>query len=387
MTNLKSGPEPPPYYPPSLSELIILIFHTGPSGVRTELDTLSQRLGHEVIVEVDWQGLLDQYGEQKDPKIVHGVCDIIYAWCIELREITSDPERDDWMVELLTRVVESGGKLRVVVDVWDSAKLGTSWSDERRGFVVHMPKHFLFVRRVVLSGYNVIRDQFKKIFASCEFQATEEGKKVSKPELGMRTGTAPELASGLEELGLRDDDSMGEGSSGAAGVMSANAANSKTTTGITTASSSAGPTLNATPFPTLDSVPSLLELCSMPPYHLTITEDSNGWIRLRGSHGPSIRFIDLYISKWTPNVLMESEDMPPMEGCSMEHGNHTGTFNNPMRTLKIRQDVSLAHVRRPLSMTAPMVLAIVQGTLGYKVVWQGSGEYRLRRDEPFEMQE
>lgn len=294
-------------------------------------------------------------------------------------------QNDGWLNELLTRVVEGGGKLRVIADIWDSTKVGTSWSDERKGFVVHLPKHFLFVRRACGRGTSVLCDDFKERFQSCKFQAMEEEKEDSKPKLGKQTGTATELASGLEQLGVRDDNLGGEGSMSTAGtvVTSKIIANSKTTT--TTTSSSTELTPNTTPFPTLDSVPSLPELCSKPPYHLTIAEETAGWISIRGSHSPSIRFIDLYISKWTPDVVMNSEDTPPIEGRPLVGRNLASTLNSPMSTLTIRKDVPLARSKRPLSMTVPMVLAIVQGTQGYEVVWQGSGEYRLRRDTPFEM--
>lgn len=308
---------------------------------------------------------------------------------MELRSFLSDTKNDDWLNELLTRVVEGGGKLRVIADLWDSTKMSTSWSDERKGFVVHLPKHFLFVKRAVGRGTSERRNDFKGCFQSCNFQTTEEEKEDSKPKLGKQTGAATELASGLEQLGVRDDNLGGEGSSAAAvvaaGVTGANSANSKTTTTTTTNSSSTGPTRYTTLFPTLDSVPSLPELCSMPPYHLTIAEETAGWISIRGSHGPSIKFIDLYISKWTPDVVMNSEDAPPVDGRPLLSGINSDVLNSPMSTLTIRKGVHLGLSKRPLSMTVPMVLAIVQGTLDYKVVWQGSGEYRLRRDAPFEM--
>lgn len=293
---------------------------------------------------------------------------------MELRLILDRAEMDDWLIKLLTRLVEAGGKLRVMLDVWEDVKLGTSWSEERGGFFVHLPKHFLFVRRAWNKGEDVLSEEFKKSLLSC-FQATEKGKEDSKPEPGKGAGTATELESGLEQLSVRDETGAAEAASAAACKTKPTTANSKTTT--TSSASSTQP--KPTTFPTVASLPSLAEICSKPPYHITIQDSSNsnpGWISILGSHGASLKLIDQYISKWTPDVVMESEDKPP-------HVTIDRVVNGAVSTLMVRKMVQGAGAKRRQSVTVPVVLAIVEGTLGYEVVWQGSGEYRLRRDAPF----
>ena len=357
----------PPYYPPSIAQLITQYFVSETSVIQSQLALLSRDLGHEVIVEADWQRLLDEFGEQQNPTIVKVAAEIVIAWTIEVYRILDDPKSDDWMGKLLTHLVEAGGKLRVMLDMWENTQVGTSWSDERKGFFVHLPKHFFFVRKTFNRGLDPVREEFKKSLPLCSFQATEKGKEDSKPEPGKGAGTATELELGLKQLSVRDE------------KRKVTATNSKATT--TSSTSSAQP--KPSQFPTVASLPSLSEICSKPPYHITIQDNSNpirdnsrkpGWIRIHGSHGSSLKFIDQYISKWIPHVVMESEDSPPTID---------GVVNGALSTLTIRKKVSGALAARGQSVTVPMVLAIVEGTLGYEVVWQGDGEYRLRRDAPF----
>ncbi|KAK3946797.1 hypothetical protein QBC32DRAFT_329034 [Pseudoneurospora amorphoporcata] len=231
-----------------------------------------------------------------------------------------------------------------MLDVWENIQVGTSWSDERKGFFIYLPEYFFFVRKAFNRGLDPVREEFKKSLPLCSFQATEKGKEDSKPEPGKGAGTATELESGLKQLSVRDEKRK---------------------------------------FPTVASLPSLSEICSKPPYHITIQDNSNpirdnsrkpSWISIHGSHGSSLKLIDQYISKWIPHVVMESEDSPPTIN---------GVVNGALSTLTIRKKVSGALAARGQSMTVPIVLAIVEGTLGYEVVWQGDGEYRLRRDAPF----
>ncbi|KAK3488514.1 hypothetical protein B0T13DRAFT_406487 [Neurospora crassa] len=376
MTNLKSTADPPPYYPPSLAEEITEYFVFKQSPLQIRVTELSQVLGHEVIIEVDWQRLLDEFGYQEEPTIVDAAHDIMAAWCVQLQSILVDPDSDDWLSILLTRLVKANGKLRVILDVWENTQLGTSWSDERNGFFVHLPKHFLFVRRAINRGESAIREKFQKELLSC-FVATANDKEGSNPELGKEawTGTAKES---LTQLSVIDEKSGEERSSTADGAAPAaacktqpNVANAKTTT--TSSASSTEP--KPVSFPTVASLPPLSEICSNPPYHITIHDGSRpGWISIHGSHGASLKLIDDYISEWTPDVEMESEDRPPTFDTAV---------NGAMTTLTIRKVVEKRWETRPLSVTVPVVLAIIEGTLGYEVVWQGSGEYRLRRDAPF----
>ncbi|CCC07893.1 unnamed protein product [Sordaria macrospora k-hell] len=367
-----------PYYPPSIAQNITDGILSKTSHLQIELAKLRRTLGHEVIVEADWQRILDEYGEQEEPSngIVGLAAHILLQWSSELRVILGRSGIDDWLTSLLDCVVEAGGKLRVMLDLWEDIQLGTTWSEERKGFFVHLPKHYLFAKKAYFSGNNSVREGFRKGLLSCNFQATEEGKKKNlNPEPEKGAGTAKELELGLAQLGVRDENSVGEGPSAPAAACDATtAATSKTTT--TATSSSTEPT--PTPFPTVDSLPSLVELCSKPPYHLTIQEHPS-CIIIFGSHGRSIKLIDLYISKWTPDVVMNSADTPPTGIPPAVDG----ILHDVMSELTIDKSMHVKGSRRPLSMTMPMVLAIVEGTLGYRVVWQGRGEYRLRRDAPF----
>ncbi|EAA35694.1 hypothetical protein GE21DRAFT_1935 [Neurospora crassa] len=376
MTNLKSTADPPPYYPPSIADEITTWFLDEYSVLHKRVSELSRVLGHKVIIEADWQRLLDEFGEQLQPTLVEAASDIMQLWCVELQSILDHPDNDDWLTRLLTRLVKANGQLRVMLDVWEKTQLGTSWSDERNGFLVHLPKHFLFVRRALKRGESVIREEFQKELLSC-FVTTANDKEDSNPELGKEawTGTATES---LKQLSVRDEKSGEERSSTAAGAAPAaacktqpNVANAKTTT--TSSASSTKP--KPASFPTVASLPPLSEICSNPPYHITIHDGSRpGWISIHGSHGASLKLIDKYISKWTPDVVMESKDAPPTIDRAA---------NGALTTLTIMKVVEKRGERRPLSVTMPMVLAIIEGTLGYEVVWQGSGEYRLRRDAPF----
>ncbi|KAK4184712.1 hypothetical protein QBC35DRAFT_455009 [Podospora australis] len=295
------------------------------------LSELQELLGHEVVANPEWHLIiteLDFYPDKNNLIAVIAGC--IQVWAKSMIELLDDPENEGWSDTLLTKC---SSRLALFLDVASSDKAATAWSEQRKGFVISLPK--------------------KQIFQPAEFFPVFRGDLLACFE---PTEAAPpkQLSERPKETSTDDwaDVEVVVGSKG-----------TKKT--------------NVEFMPNADSLPRPDQLLLRPPYHLTLAT-AGSTIEIHCSHSPTLQFLSNYLKRW----------------CRV---NHNDTTNPPAVQVKLYQSafglgemfdrlvLTTEHTRynaNDFRVTAPMVVALMEGVLGYELV-STQGVWSFRRHVEF----
>lgn len=154
-----------------------------------------------------------------------------------------------------TLLNKCSSRLVLFVEVSGTGKAATAWSDQRKGFIVSLPK--------------------KQVFQPAELFPIFRGELLSCFEA---LGTAPsqKLPERLKEASSDDWAEVD-----------------------VVAETTRPPKKNRVEFmPSVDSLPRPDQLFLRPPYHLTVTTAGNSSIELQCSHSPTLQFLADYLKRW-----------------------------------------------------------------------------------------
>lgn len=195
-------------------------------------------LGRSVVIEPDWDKILVELGPVYPDHIwvIDVVSSCVYAWIGDLIELLRDPANNAWAVTLFGKAPQ---RLQAFVGVVDSEWPWTTWSDQRDGFVINVPKRPI-QQPAELSG------AFFGGLLAC-FDSSGSSASASSVTGQNETGQAPTRA-------------------------------------------------KVEFFPRLASLPRPEELFLQPPYHLTVHKSASNF-ELQGTHSPSLKLIADYLRK------------------------------------------------------------------------------------------
>ncbi|KAK4174506.1 hypothetical protein QBC36DRAFT_333522 [Triangularia setosa] len=302
-------------------------------ALQTTIKTLEELLGHEVDVEPEWHLLiaeLDSYYPDKG-NLVTIVTECVQVWARSMIELLDDSEHEAWGEQLLEMVPS---RLRLFVAVADSDKGATSWSEQRRGFIVSLPKKQIFQPAELFP-----------IFCGNLLICFNTDKK--KTELPIRDAQAT----------VTPTDDWAE--------VEVNVDSSK-------------PLSKVEFLPNAASLPRPDQLFLRPPYYLTMTASTKR-IEMHCSHSPTLQFLSDYLQRWC-RVNRHDTTNPPAVQITL----HQSAFGlGEMFNLLV---LSTEHTRytNEFQVTAPMVAALIEGVLGYKLL-PAQGGWSFRRDVEFKM--
>lgn len=230
--------------------------------MQKSLVSLTDLLGHEVVIEPEWQLLVAEleafYADDKG-NLVTAVVGCIQAWAKSMAELLDDDAHYSWTETVLEKVPS---RMRVFVEVASSDAASTAWSEQRGGFVVSLPKKKVFQPA---SLFPVFRGDLLSCF--------DEGKKKSRQP-------AEATGAGDDWVGMEVD-----AKSGNAEV-------------VENPRSSQMPVRAKVEFlPTVASLPRPDQLFLQPPYHLSMSA-GHQQIELQCSHSPSLQFLAEYLKRW-----------------------------------------------------------------------------------------
>ncbi len=116
---------------------------------------LEELLGHDVLVEPEWQVLLAELESYYPDRghLVAVVAGLVEAWCVSLSELLVDDEAHGPWAEALLERLKASARLRLFLDVATGSCSGfgsgsglggegptTSWSEDRSAFVLGLPR-------------------------------------------------------------------------------------------------------------------------------------------------------------------------------------------------------------------------------------------------------
>ena len=240
------------------------------------LKDLHELLGHEVLVEPEWQLLLAELGDAYPDKanFVVVVAGCVEAWAKSMTELLDDAAHEDWTETVLERAKSVSHRLRLFLDAASSSSASTTWSEQRGGFVLALPK-----TRIVQPAelFPVFRGALLTCF---------DKKPVRQAVVTAATAAADEWA-----------DVEMDTATGTPQVVD-KAADHQPTTLPAQGSSTPRPARPAVEFlPSTASLPRPDELFLRPPYHLSLLP-LHKEVEIQCSHSPTLKIIADYFGRW-----------------------------------------------------------------------------------------
>ncbi|KAI0409298.1 hypothetical protein F4802DRAFT_593576 [Xylaria palmicola] len=315
--------------------------------VQKAIGSLSE-LGVDVTVNPEWPLLLAELGSFHPDKgtLVPSVAAVVAAYCATLRDFADDPENENWADTLLN---QTGGRIRIVLEVSKSREIGLTWSEQQKGFLISLPKSAPPSESYVLSFFaGSLPSIFDK--GSAAAHRTQESTAAATPaddwadvEVDDKTGNAA-----VVELPQRH--------------------------AVAPAAQQQSPLFDVIPEVGVIARPD--ELLKRPPYHLILHKYSSARIDVQCSHSPTLQFLSDYLKKWA-RTNHNNTTRPPYAEVIL----HQSAFGLGVMYDRLTIDSDVPRSVQDVSPT--ILLALIEGVLGYKNVYNGGSLWTFRRDIEF----
>ncbi|KAK4200026.1 hypothetical protein QBC40DRAFT_280690 [Triangularia verruculosa] len=245
-----------------------------------------------------------------------------------MMELLDGTEHEAWGERLLEKVPS---RLRLFVAIADSDRAATSWSEQRHGFIISLPK--------------------KQVFQPTELFPVFRGSLLACFDADKRT-----------DLPIRETQTVGASADDWAEVE-VNVDSSKSRSRVEF-------------LPNAASLPRPDQLFLRPPYYLTMSA-SNKRIELHCSHSPTLQFLSDYLQRWCRVNRHDTTNPPAVQIILHQSAFGLGEMFNSLV-------LSTEHTRytNEFQVTAPMVAALVEGVLGYELL-PTQGGWSFRRNAEF----
>ncbi|TDZ21681.1 hypothetical protein Cob_v005403 [Colletotrichum orbiculare MAFF 240422] len=300
------------------------------SPLKKALKDLKEVLGVEIDVELDWSLLLSELDSQYPDKgdFAAAVAGTVETWAKATTELLNDDTNNEWTETLLERLKATHLRLRVYVEVSRSEDASTTWSEERGGFIICLPRHQLTQPLELFPLFKgEIRDCFSdhKQLPPYSVSSGDEWADIGNLSLNERRASSPTTATGPDFM------------------------------------------------PRADTMPRPDDLLSKPPYHLFVYARSSHEIEIQSSHSATLKFLSEYFKKWRRVNHQLSSKPPPVEVRIHQCAFGLGAIID--RLVLVSENRS-----GTFSITPTIVLSLVEGVLGYKQVYSDAHTWTYRRD-------
>ncbi|KAK3300695.1 uncharacterized protein B0H64DRAFT_414521 [Chaetomium fimeti] len=309
------------------------------SPVQTSLRELQELLGRTVVVEPEWPLLvaeLDTFYADKT-NLVAAVAGCIRVWAKSMAELLDDAAHADWAEEI---VVKASVRMSVFIEVNTSANAATAWSEQRGGFVVSLPKKQVYQPTEL---FPIFRQELLACFVKKERLQLPESKAVAGAddwegvELDKTTGKVEVIEAPTRTLASRPELEF---------------------------------------MPDVASLPRPDQLFLRPPYHLTLFPGRQK-IEIQGSHSPSLEFLAAYLKRWCRLNHADTRN-PPAVQITL----HQSAFGLGEMFDRLTLNTEATRYTNGFTVTSPMIVSLIEGTLGYKLI-STEGGWNFRRDTEF----
>ncbi|KAI0542510.1 hypothetical protein GGR58DRAFT_452633 [Xylaria digitata] len=309
--------------------------------VQKAIKNLKEVIGVGVSVNPEWPLLfteLDSFYPDK-ATLVPSVAAAVEAFCTALTTFADDEANGEWADTLLE---QTEGRVRFSLEVSKTRDIGLIWSNQRRSFIIALPKSVMPSKSYMLSFFT---GNLLKIFDE-------------KPNHSTSSNTQSASIDDWADVAL-------DNKTGNAAVIEIPQRH---------AVAQESPTFDI--IPDIDTVARPDELLLKPPYHLTVRDYSSSTTVVQCSHSPTLQFLSNYLTKWART-------------------NHNNTRKPPLAEIKLQQSafgLGVAYDR--LTVTADtrytaqeisptILLALIESVLGYKTVSNDGSFWTFRRDVEF----
>ncbi|KAH8883562.1 hypothetical protein GQ53DRAFT_882329, partial [Thozetella sp. PMI_491] len=313
--------------------------------LRTAIKGLNDLVGYGVTAEPEWQLLLTELGEFYDDKtvFVSVVAGCVQAWVKSAKELLDDEANEEWTEKFLDKV-KSCHTIRLYLEVGVGHQGSTYWAESRQAFVISLPRKQIFQPAELFPT-------FRGNLLAC---FDEKDATVSKPPAADDWADV-EMDSATGRAAVVERPAPARGSSGPAGMVSL--------------ASDFLPTVSALPRPDV--------LLLRPPYHLQMHVGGNE-VEIQCSHSPTLQLLSDYLKKWC-RVNHNDTRAPPAVDVKLHQSAFglTEMFDRLELSTKENRFIAQFHI------TSPMIVALIEGVLGYKLISTYAGTWNFRREVEF----
>ncbi|KAG7128155.1 hypothetical protein HYQ45_012095 [Verticillium longisporum] len=229
---------------------------TGPT--KTSLNKLASVLGRAVVVDPEWQLLLNELGGIYSDKLrfVQVVAGCVEAFANSTAELLEDEEAHEQWIETLLEKTKTQSRLKLFLETSGSNDVAVSWSDQRCGFIIHLPKKQIHSFSAL---YPKLRGDLLKCFTASSIQASGQPP-AADDWAGVEVDAGTGKPTVLEALVQQPQNHVGTGEH----------------------------------LPNWGSLPRPDDLFLQPPYYL-ILHGSASQIEIECSHSPSLKLLSEYL--------------------------------------------------------------------------------------------
>jgi len=303
-------------------------------------------------VEPEWPLLLvelDKYYPDKT-NLVAIVAGCVATWCKSMTELLEDEAHEEWTETLLERV-KSLSRIRLFLEVSPDAQASTAWSAQRAAFLVRLPRKTVYAPAEL---FPVFRGALLACFDD------DDDKKQAQALLSRRDAAAP---AGDDWADVAVDHKTGKPD-----VVEA-------------ASPPNPPSSGRYPVEFLASASSLPrpdELFLRPPFHLVVHDLGRQKVEVLGSHSPSLELLADYLKRWCRTNHHDTRN-PPAVAVVLEQA----PWGLGMMYDRLLITTEETRYTKQFAVNPCVVLAMVEGVLGYEKVSVHAGQWTFRRDQAF----
>ncbi|CAG9977921.1 unnamed protein product [Clonostachys byssicola] len=311
------------------------------SPVQEAITRLKNILGLDFMCEPAWPLLTTELSPHYDDnsELAKSVINFVKVWVEAMTELLDDEENSEWADSIVDLVKDNGAALKLHLEV-KSGDASTAWSDSQRSFLLHLPSS------------NVTRpDQYTPTFKTQLLGCF----KKDKP-LALRPSARGDLDPEDEE----DYEAVSAPKRPAAAAAAAPSPAPK-------------PKPVSETLPDPRSLPKPSTLLQAPPYHLFVHAFGNNTLEVQCSNGPTLDFLAEYFKKW---AQPSSGQAVPVK---VENNHQSSSFGMSYDTITLSTEPRYG---RTTTLSPPVILALIEGLLGYELVYRDASHWQYRRETP-----
>ncbi|KAI1194159.1 hypothetical protein F5X97DRAFT_327820 [Nemania serpens] len=289
--------------------------------------------------------------------LVPSVAAAVGACCAALGALADDEANADWADTLLER---TASHIRIFIGVSQSRDVNITWSAHQSGIIISLPK-----ASVPSQSY------LHSFFAGALLTLFNEKQAIRGANV------SPSSPSTSIEIETQTQDDWADVSldtkTGTAAVVETPRSQSRTVVRAIPPSQAAFDVL-----PTVETVPRPDDLLQRPPYYLLVHAPGSGraCVEVQCSHSPTLQFLAEYLKKWA-RTNHNNTTKPPFAEVTL----HQSAFGLGVMYDRLTMSPEGRYSVQAVSPT--IVLALVEGVLGYRGVSQQQGSWTFRRDVEF----
>ncbi|KAI0104282.1 hypothetical protein GGR51DRAFT_229837 [Nemania sp. FL0031] len=312
--------------------------------VQKAIRNLKEVVGIRVTVNPEWPLLHSELGSFYPDKatLVPSIASAVESCCTALSTLADDEANSEWADALLEK---TESHIRIFIEVSKSRELGLFWSAQQRGIILALPKSAVpsqaYMRSFFTGNLLKLFDEkstHEPFSPTAEPAAADDWADVA---VDNRTGNA-----GVVELPQRH-----------------------------LAPTHVSPSFDI--IPDVETVSRPDELLLKPPYHLIMYGGGKAFMEVQCSHSPTLQFLSDYLTKWS-KTNHNNTTRPPCAEVKL----HQSAFG--LGVVYDRLTVNSETTRYMVQTVSPTILlALIEGVLGYKLVSQDGSSWTFRRDIEF----